>query len=73
VDVKALGLCVEVELSGRTDRLEHAINKLSSSTCGGGFLIVRREALDKAMKLTENRRNIIPIPSDRFKEVCKIE
>jgi len=73
VDVKALGLCVEVELSGRTDRLEHAINKLSSSTCGGGFLIVRPEALDKAMKLTENRRNIIPIPTDRFKEVCKIE
>ena len=73
VDVKAPTLCVEVETSGRTDRLEHAINKLSSSMCGGGFLIVPPEALNQAMKLTENKRNVIPIPSDRFKELCKIE
>ncbi|MEM3526469.1 MAG: hypothetical protein QXV37_03560 [Candidatus Jordarchaeaceae archaeon] len=72
VDVKAPRFCVEVETSGKTDRLEHAINKLSSSTCGGGFLVVPPKALDKAMKLTESKRNIIPIPSDKFKKICKI-
>jgi hypothetical protein len=73
VDAKAPRFCVEVETSGRTDRLERAISKLSSSACGGGFLVVPLEALEKAMKLTENRKNIIPISSDRLKKLCKIE
>ncbi len=72
VDVKAPRFCVEVETSGRTDRLEHAIDKLSSSKCGGGFLVVPSEALKKAVKLTEGK-NIVPIPGDRFKKVCGIE
>ena len=73
VDVKALGFCVEIETSGRNDRLEHAVNKLSLSECGGGFLVVPSEALEKAMKLTEGKKNVIPIPSDKFKKICRIE
>jgi hypothetical protein len=73
IDVWTPRFCVEVELSGRTDRLKHAIDKLSSSACGGGFLVVPSKALERAMKLTEGRKGIVPIPGDRLKELCKIE
>ena len=73
VDVNAPRFCVEIETSGRTDRLENAISKLSSSACGGGFLVVPSDVLGKAMRLIESKKNIVPIPIDRFKKVCKIE
>ena len=46
-DVKAQGFCVEIETSSRTDRIKHAIDKLSSSRCGGGFVVVPQAAMKK--------------------------
>ena len=69
-DVKAPSFCVEIETSNRTDRIIHAINKLSSSKCGGGFIIVPPTAMNKAKELTKGRNNVIPIPSDLFKRIC---
>ena len=71
VDIKSPTFCVEVEISRRTDRLEHAIEKLSSSACGGGFLIVPRDAVGKAEKLVGDRP-IISIPIDKFSILCKL-
>lgn len=71
VDVKSPTFCTEVETSSRTDRLEHSIQKLSSSPCGGGFLIVPPNALGKAENLI-GKRPIIPIPSDKFSDICKL-
>jgi pentose-5-phosphate-3-epimerase len=71
VDVKAPTFCVEIETTGRTDRVAHAINKLESSSCGGGFLIVPHTALDKATKLLGERKDIIPVSSESFKKICE--
>ena len=71
VDVKSPTFCTEVETSSRTDRLEHSIQKLCSSPCGGGFLIVRPDTLGKAEKLI-GKRPIISIPSDKFSVICKL-
>jgi len=70
VDVKAQNFCVEVETSGRTDRLQHAIEKLSSSKCKGGFLVVPPNVLGKATEMIQNK-NIITLPSDKFIDICK--
>jgi len=70
VDVKAPTFCVEIETTGRNDRIKHAINKLESSSCGGGFLIVPQTALDKTTKLLGERKDIIPIASEKFKRIC---
>jgi len=53
VDVKPFGFCVEIETTRKTNRLEHAIEKLSSSACGGGVLIVSPEGFDKTMDLVK--------------------
>ena len=71
VDVMARGFCVEIELSDRTDKLRHAIDKLSSSACGGGLLVVRPEALNKAVELSKKRDNIIVVPSDKLRRICR--
>ena len=71
VDVIARDFCVDIELSDRTDRLRHAIDKLSSSACGGGFLVVRPEALNKAVELSKKRDNVIVVPSDRLRRICR--
>ena len=71
VDVRTQSFCVEVETSGRTDRIQHAIQKLSSSKCGGGFLIVPPTALDNATKVVQQSKNILIIPSDKFMKICK--
>ena len=71
VDVMARGFCVEIELSDRTDRLRHAIDKLSSSVCGGVFLVVRPEILNKTIELAKKRDNVIVFPSDRLKRICR--
>ena len=71
VDVMARGFCVEIELSDRTDRLRHAIDKLLSSACGGGFLVVRPKALNKAVELSKKRDNVIVVPSDRLRRICR--
>lgn len=71
VDVRSPAFCVEIETSNRTDRLEHAIRKLSSSSCRGGFLIVPPDARRKAEELIGNRP-IIPIASDKFGAICKL-
>ena len=71
VDVMARGFCVEIELSDRADRLRHAIDKLSSSACGGGFLVVRPEALNKAVELSKKRDNVIVVPSNRLRRICR--
>jgi len=71
VDVKSLAFCTEVETSSRTDRLEHSIGKLSSSSCEGGFLIVPPNAVEKAERLI-GKRPVIAIPSDKFSAICKL-
>lgn len=71
IDVKSLAFCTEVETSSRTNRLEHSIDKLSSSPCRGGFLIVPPNAVGKAERLI-GKRPIIAIPSDKFSAVCKL-
>ena len=71
VDVKSPTFCTEVETSSRTDRLQHAIEKLSSSACRGGFLIVPHDAVGKAEKLIGDKP-IIPIPIDKFSTLCKL-
>lgn len=69
-DVKAQGFCVEIETSSRTDRIKHAIDKLSSSRCGGGFVVVPQAAMKKTRNLAKGKNNIVPIPSDLFKKIC---
>lgn len=71
VDVMARGFCVEIELSNRADRFRYAIDKLSSSACGGGFLVVRPEALDRAVELAKDRDNVIVVPSDKLRKICR--
>ena len=68
VDVKTESFCVEVETSGRNDRLQHAIEKLSSSKCKGGFLIVPPNALAKHPQPDES---VLPqtIPTFRIPSV----
>jgi len=70
VDVKAPSFCVEIETSGRINRIQHAVEKLSSSKCGGGFLIVPPNAIDKAMKIVQSK-DIIVLPSNKFRKICK--
>lgn len=72
-DVKTPNFCIEVELSGKTDRMKRATEKLSSSGCGGGFLAVPSKDFDKAVKLTGNEENIIPISTDKLKNICDLE
>lgn len=69
VDVKLPNSCVEVELSGRRDRLEHAVKKLSSSPCGGGILIVPKKDLSSARNLVNE--NIKIISAETFLDVCQ--
>lgn len=71
VDVKTPRFCVEIETTGRTDRIQHAIEKLSSFNCGGGFLIVPPNALRKSEELIRSKDGIIAIPSDKFKKICQ--
>jgi len=71
VDVKGRTFCLEIETSGRTERIKHAIDKLASSACGGGFLILPEKALDKTVKLLGEREGIIPIASEKFKRICE--
>lgn len=70
VDVKAQGFCVEIETSSRTYRIKHAIDKLSSSKCGGGFIVVPQAAMKKTRNLVKGKNNVVPIPSDLFKKIC---
>ena len=71
VDVKSPKFCVEIETTGRTDRIEHAIDKLESSQCGGGFLVVPDTALEKTTKLLKGKDKVIPIESNRLKKICR--
>lgn len=71
VDVKTPAFCVEVERTTRKDRIQRAIEKLSSSKCKGGFIIVPPNALKKTETLIKDKDSIIPIPSDRLKKICK--
>ena len=69
VDVKTPGSCVEIELSGRRSRLEHAIKKLSSSPCNGGVLIVPQKDLSIARSLADD--NIEIISNEMFSNICQ--
>ena len=71
VDVKAPGFCVEIETTGRSDGVKRAMKRLSSSECGGGFLVVPPDALSKTKRLVTDKRNIIVIPSDKLKKICR--
>lgn len=71
VDVKTPTFCVEVETTARKDRIQRAIEKLSSSKCKGGFIIVPPNALQKTRRLIKDKDNIIPIPSDELEKICR--
>ena len=71
VDVMTPEFYVEVETTGRTDRIEHAAEKISSSKSGGGFLIVPQDALQKTNRLIADKDNVIAIPSDKFEKICR--
>ena len=71
VDVKTPSFCLEVETTARKDRIQRAIEKLSSSKCKGGFIIVPPNALEKTQRLIKDKDNIIPISSDRLEKICR--
>ena len=71
VDVKTSTSCLEVETTARKDRIQRAIEKLSSSKCKGSFIIVPPNALEKTQRLIKEKDNIIPISSDRLEKICR--